>query len=117
VAKPQSKSGGRKEQHVCHEQAAATIAIGERSEDECTEWTHGQRAGDGENDVGLADVEFVREHIEEKDQYEEVEGVERPTEKGGEDRVPAVGGGRDVGCRRGSHIRRPRQEKLPDEEL
>ncbi len=80
-----------KENDVGHQRAAATVAVGEHSEDEGADRAHGQRAGDGQNDLRFADVEVLGQRVEEEDDDEEVEGVERPAKKAGGDSVPAIG--------------------------
>jgi hypothetical protein len=71
--------------------AAASIAVGHHAEDERTDGTHGERRRDGQNDVALGNVEVGGQRVEEEDDDEEVEGVERPAEKASAHRVPAVG--------------------------
>ena len=80
---------GGEEDDVGHQRAAAAVAVGQHAEDQRADGAHGQRAGDGQNDVGFADVEVLGQGVEQEDDDEEVEGVERPAEKAGGDGMPA----------------------------
>ena len=80
---------GGEEDDVGHQRTAAAVAVGQHAEDQRADRAHGQRTGDGQNDLGLADVEVLRQRVEQKDDDEEVEGVESPAEKAGGDGVPA----------------------------
>ena len=89
---------GGEENDVRHQRPATAVAVGHHAKDQCAYRTHGQRAGDRQHDGALGDVEMLRQYVEQKDYDEEIEGVERPAEKAGRDRVPAIGTlGRSVG--------------------
>ena len=79
------------EDDVGHQRTAAAVAVGQHAENQRADRPHGQRAGYGQNDVGLADVEVLGQGVEQEDDDEEVEGVERPAEKAGGDGMPAGG--------------------------
>ena len=54
---------------------------------------HGQRGRDAQDDVALGDVKVLGQRVEEEDDDEEVEGVERPAEKTGSHGMPVFGVG------------------------
>src|SRR6185503_9298036 len=82
-----------KENHICHEGLAASVAVGEESEYDGADRSHGQSRGHGPNNGALGDVEVKRQRVHQEDDDEEIEGVEGPSQKAGGDRMPLVGAG------------------------
>ena len=81
--------GGIKK-NVEHERKAAAIAIGEQAEEKCADGTRGQAGGDGQRDISDAEMKFLGDGREDEGEDEEIEGVERPAEKTGEQGVALI---------------------------
>ena len=92
-AKPHSSSMAGEEKHIHHQRTAAAVAVGHHAEEQRADRPHRQRRGDAEDDVALGNVEVLGQRVEQEDDDEEIEGVERPAEKAGAHRVPAIGSG------------------------
>ena len=72
---------------VEHQRRLAAPFVADPAENEGADEAHRQRQEQGVGDVGHADAEFLGDVLEREGQQEEVEGVERPAEIGGEHRL------------------------------
>src|ERR1019366_4283637 len=82
----------REVQHAEDEWALATESIGKSTEEQRAQRPHGERESERVDDRGLGYVEVLGKGVEEKDDYEEVEGVQHPAENsGGNGKPPAFG--------------------------
>ena len=61
-----------------NQRTAAPEAVSQGAQNQRTHRPHGQRDSDGEYDVALADMEIFGQHIDQKNQHEEIKGVEYP---------------------------------------
>ena len=82
---------GRKEYYVDHQRTAPAITVGHHAEEQRADGPHGQRGGDAEHDVALGNVEVGGQRVEEEDDDEEIEGIQRPAEKARGHGMPAIG--------------------------
>ena len=80
-AKPEANSRIEYKQDIDHQGRPAAPAVGGAAENEGADRPHRQRQQDGERDVGDIGVEFRGDVLEHEDQQEEIEGVQRPSEK------------------------------------
>ena len=80
-----------KENHVGHERLAASVAVGEQSENDGAHRAHGQGRGHGPHDGALGDVEVDGQRVYQEDHDEEIEGIQGPAQKAGGDRMPVAG--------------------------
>ena len=94
----------RIQQDVDHQGRPAAEAIGGAAEDEGADRPHRQGQQDRPCDVGNIGVEFGGDVLEHEHQQEEVERVERPSEKAGRDHVLLFAGPARQRCNRHGEI-------------
>ncbi len=75
---------------VRHQGNAATVAVGEQSEEQRADRAQGEGGGEREDDLFFADAEARGQGIHKKHDDEEVECVEGPAEKARGDGVGAL---------------------------
>src|SRR5207237_9494103 len=73
----------REKNDVGDQRNAASVAIRQQPENHRAHGTHEQRPGNRGNDICFRDVKLRRQRIEEENDHEEIEGVQRPAEKSG----------------------------------
>ena len=78
----------RKEDYICHQRLAASVAISEQAEYDCSDRPHRQGRGHGPDDGTFGDLELSRESIHQENQHEEVESIEGPAQKAGGNGMP-----------------------------
>src|SRR5207245_3433554 len=71
--------------YVGHQRQAASVTVGQQAEQQRPHRTHGQSARQRGDDRALAYMKLCSQRVVEKDNDEEVEGVERPAQKTGGD--------------------------------
>ncbi len=90
----------RVEDDVQHQRQPAAVAIGDEAEDDRADGPRDEREADGQRDVRPRLAERRRDVLDDERQDEEIERVERPAEKPGEDGVALVGAFGGVHVRR-----------------
>jgi len=87
------REAGRKldegiEQNIDHQSGPPPPAVSGTPEEKGSDGPHRQRQQDGEGNFGNLGIEFMCDVLEHEHQEEEVEGVERPSEKARDDDAP-----------------------------
>ena len=82
----------RETNDVDHQRGTAAVTIGQESEQERANGTHGQRKEICLQDDRNLGVEIRCEGADAEDQDEEIECVERPAEKAGDESIALSGG-------------------------
>jgi hypothetical protein len=93
--KGRSEGGGqledRKRDDVYHQRGPASEAIGDEAEEKRTDWPHGQRQENRFGDGGDLRVKSAGDGADAEDQNEKIEGVQRPAEEAGDERIALDG--------------------------
>src|SRR5271155_6133496 len=72
---------------VYHQRRTAPITIGDRPEQQCSHRPHRQRQENSLEDGGDLRVELRGNGTDAKSQYEKIEGIQRPPQKAGDERI------------------------------
>ena len=75
---------------VGHQWNAATVAIGQQSEDQGSHRAHRECRRQRAHDLAFGNAELVGERVDQENDNEEIKSVERPAEKTGENRVTSI---------------------------
>ncbi len=102
----------RIEQNVQHERNPPPVPVGHQAEEERADGAHGKARRQGERDRGNGFSELAGDGNEHERQHEEVERVQRPAEKTGDQRVSSVGVRRSIFHRGRESNARSRGRKL-----
>ncbi len=77
---------------VDHQRQVTIETIGGPSENQGPEWPHREGQGDGDGHVADFGAKVVRDGGDRKDENEKVEGVQRPPQQAGHERVALLAG-------------------------
>src|SRR5260370_22122851 len=81
----------REVNHIGHQRQAASVTVSQQAKQQRSQRTHGQRSGYRSNDRGFAYMKLCSEGVVEKDDNEEIKGIERPAKETGGDGVSGAG--------------------------